>query len=170
MNPADHAHPRVLEALEALGEPYTLMPCDPALADTANFCERYGVPLENTGNTIVVMSKRPAGLACACVVTALQRLDVNKKVCELLGVSKASFASAEEMHELTGMEVGGVTVFGLPPGLPLYIDSTIMDVDEVVVGAGGRTGKVRIAPASLLKLPNASVVEGLGLARQPTQS
>jgi len=155
----------VLAALEALGEPYTLMPCDPALADTANFCEHYGVPLENTGNTIVVISKRPAGLACACVVTALQRLDVNRKVCQLLGASKASFASAEEMQRLTEMEVGGVTVFGLPGDMPLYIDSTIMAVDEVVVGAGGRTGKVRIAPSSLLRLPNATVVEDLGLAR-----
>ena len=155
----------MLAALEALGEPYTLMPCDPALADTANFCEHYGVPLENTGNTIVVISKRPAGLACACVVTALQRLDVNRKVCQLLGASKASFASAEEMQRLTEMEVGGVTVFGLPGDMPLYIDSTIMAVDEVVVGAGGRTGKVRIAPSSLLRLPNATVVEDLGLAR-----
>lgn len=165
MNPADHAHPLVLAALEALGEPFALMPCDPALADTAAFCEHYEVAYENTGNTIIVASKRPAGRACACVVTALQRLDVNRKVCDLLEVSKASFASAEEMHALTGMEVGGVTVFGLPGGLPIFIDSTIMEVDEVVLGAGSRTGKVRIAPRSLLKLPGVQVIEGLGLAR-----
>ena len=65
-------------------------------------------------NTIVVAARKEPGVACACVVLATCRLDVNHAVCDLLGVRKASFASAEQTRELTGMMIGGVTPFGLP--------------------------------------------------------
>ena len=42
------------------------------------------------------------------------RLDVNRTVRDRLGTRKASFAPAEVTAELTGMQIGGVTVFGLP--------------------------------------------------------
>jgi prolyl-tRNA editing enzyme YbaK/EbsC (Cys-tRNA(Pro) deacylase) len=78
-----------------------------------------------------------------------------------MGVKRLSFASAEETRSLTGMEMGGVTVFGLPAGMPLYVDSRIMALDEVLVGGGSRSWKIWISPASLLRIPGASVVEGL---------
>ena len=44
--------------LDALGADYEWMEIDPAFADTAQFCERYGVPEVNSGNTIIVASRR----------------------------------------------------------------------------------------------------------------
>jgi prolyl-tRNA editing enzyme YbaK/EbsC (Cys-tRNA(Pro) deacylase) len=82
-------------------------------------------------------------------------------VCDLLGVRKASFASAEQTQELTGMMIGGVTPFGLPDGLPLYIDARVMTQETVVIGGGSRSMKIRLAPAGLLRLPGARVVDGL---------
>src|SRR5205807_2721802 len=67
---------RVRESLDALGVPYEVMPIDPAFADTAQFCEKYGIPLANSANTIVVASKKEPKLYCACVVLATTRLDV----------------------------------------------------------------------------------------------
>ena len=104
----------VFKTVANLGLPYEESEIDPALADTALFCERYGFPMEQSGNTIIVASKKDPKVFVACVVLATTRLDVNKRVRKLMGVSKASFASAEEMKVLTGMEVGGVTPFSLP--------------------------------------------------------
>ena len=59
---------KVQETMERLGLPYELVPCDPALADTAAFCAHYGVPLEDSANTIIVASKKPKGQFAACVV------------------------------------------------------------------------------------------------------
>src|SRR5262245_189826 len=112
----------VIIALQKLGATYDLIEIDPAFADTAAFCEKYGYPLERSCNTIIVASKKEPKKYCACSVLANTRLDVNKCVTRLLGVSKASFASAEEMAALTGMQVGGVTPFSLPPDVPLFID------------------------------------------------
>ena len=156
----------VLKTVANLGVPYEVIEIDPALADTALFCEHYGFPMEQSGNTIIVASKKNPKVFLACVVLATTRLDVNKRVRKLMGVSKASFASAEEMKELTGMEIGGVTPFSLPGGLQLYVDSRIMKLDWVILGGGGRDHKLKISPGVFHQL-NAEIVENLALPINP---
>jgi prolyl-tRNA editing enzyme YbaK/EbsC (Cys-tRNA(Pro) deacylase) len=118
--------------------PYETIEIDPALADTAAFCEHYGYPLETSGNCILVASKDDPPVIAACVVLATTKLDVNKRVRKRLGVRKLSFAPPELTREVTGMEIGGVTPFALPSDLPLYLDARIADLDRVssAVGAG----------------------------------
>jgi prolyl-tRNA editing enzyme YbaK/EbsC (Cys-tRNA(Pro) deacylase) len=152
---------RVRDRLAALGVEHDILECDPDFADTAAFCARYGIPPEQSANTIVVAARKEPGVACACLVLATCRLDVNHAVCDLLGVRKASFASADQTRDLTGMMIGGVTPFGLPDDLPLYIDSNVMVTESVVIGGGSRSMKIRLDPAGLLLLPGARVVEGL---------
>jgi prolyl-tRNA editing enzyme YbaK/EbsC (Cys-tRNA(Pro) deacylase) len=61
---------RVVEVLDGLGVPYELQPIDPAFADTAAYCERYGVPPERAANTLVVAVKKEPRRYAACVVLA----------------------------------------------------------------------------------------------------
>ncbi len=151
----------VRAALEAVSHSFEILPCDPALADTAAFCAHYGIPPEESANTIVVATKKEPRQHAACLVLATTRLDVNHAVRRLLGGQKLSFASGEETAALTGMMMGGVTVFGLPPGLPIYIDGAVLEARSVVVGGGSRSCKIRIPPEVLRRIPNALVVEGL---------
>ena len=113
----------VLESMNTLGVTFEEMDCDPDLADTASFRGRMRVPLERSANTILVASRRPEGHFAACLVLATTRLDVNGLVRQRLGVKKVSFADAGQTRELTGMEIGGVTIFGLPDALPVWVDS-----------------------------------------------
>jgi prolyl-tRNA editing enzyme YbaK/EbsC (Cys-tRNA(Pro) deacylase) len=153
---------RVRAALEAAaGKSFEILPCDPALADTAAFCAHYGIPPDESGNTIVVATKKEPKRHAACLVLATTRLDVNHAVRGLLGGQKLSFASGEETAALTGMMMGGVTVFGLPPDLPIYIDGAVLKAPSVVVGGGSRSCKIRVAPEVLRRIPNAVVVEDL---------
>lgn len=151
----------VLAALDATGVPYEVMPCDPDFADTAAFCERYGVAPADSANTIVVVGKSDPRRYVACVVLASTRLDVNGLVKRRLGVRKASFASAEEAKGLTGMLVGGVTALALPPDLPIWVDAAVRDRPSVVLGGGSRSLKIRVVPSVFDHLPNVEVVEGL---------
>jgi aminoacyl-tRNA editing protein len=102
----------VVAVLDRLGVPYERMPIDPDYADTGPFCEKYGVPLEHSANTIIVASKKEPKQYAACVVKATRRLDVNHAVRRLMGVARLSFASSDETRTLTGMMLGGVTVLG----------------------------------------------------------
>jgi prolyl-tRNA editing enzyme YbaK/EbsC (Cys-tRNA(Pro) deacylase) len=151
----------VVAALARLGIEYERLECDPAAADTAAFCARYGVPPERSANTILVASKKEPKVHAACVVLATTSLDVNHAVRSLLGVSRLSFASAEETAAVTGMLVGGVTPFGLPEALPVYVDEAVMAPDWIILGGGGRSSKIRLAPAALTRLPAVKVVPGL---------
>ncbi|HEY0581886.1 MAG TPA: YbaK/EbsC family protein [Chloroflexota bacterium] len=156
--------------LERLDVPFEIFPCDPALADTANFCAAYGFKPEDSANTILVIGKSDPPVYAACVVLATTRLDVNKAVRQRLGTRKASFAPAEETRAITGMEIGGVTVFGLPKDLPIWIDARVVERERIVLGGGSRSTKVIAPPAILLKLPHAEVVEGLALEPTPTEA
>jgi prolyl-tRNA editing enzyme YbaK/EbsC (Cys-tRNA(Pro) deacylase) len=155
---------RVVQALSALGVAYELIPIDPTYADTAAFCAQYGFPLDRAGNTIIVASKKDPKQFSACVVQATSRLDVNHTVKSLMGVSKLSFASPEETKALTGMMIGGVTIFALPQDLPIYLDDKLLAHDWIILGSGSRSSKIKIAPAALERLPGARVISGLSLA------
>lgn len=158
--------PAVLAALREHAIEYEVLGCDPGLADTAAFCEHYGFAPEDAANTIVVASRKIDPPAHAtCIVLATTRLDVNRRVCGLLGAKRASFADGATTIELTGMMIGGVTAFGIT-GMPVYVDSAVLGRDRVVMGGGNRASKLLLAPSELLKLPGAQVVEGLALPRE----
>ena len=78
-----------------------------------------------------------------------------------LGVRRLSFATPEITKELTGMELGGVTPFGLPDVLPLWIDSRVMMCEKIILGGGNRSSKVLMPPAGLKNLPGVEIVEDL---------
>lgn len=162
------ADAQVLSDLDRLGLVYEVLPCDPDLADTAQFCEAYEIPFEIAANAILIASKKPEGHNAICVALANTRLDVNGVVRRKLGVRKLSFASAEVTREVTGQEIGGVTIFGLPDDLSVWLDSRIMDNEQVIVGAGSRTAKIRLDPAQLAGLDGFEVVDNL--AKQPHAS
>jgi prolyl-tRNA editing enzyme YbaK/EbsC (Cys-tRNA(Pro) deacylase) len=158
-DPAGRA--RLVAALDPLGVPYELFACDPGLADTAAFCAAYGFAPDDSANTILVAGRSDPPRYAACVVLAPNRLDVNRTVKARLGTRKASFAPAEDTRTITGMEIGGVTVFGLPETLPIWVDARVMARRRIVLGGGSRSWKVLAAPAILLALPGVAVVEGL---------
>src|SRR5262249_61021466 len=100
----------------------------------------------------------------ACVVKATRRLDVNHTVRKLLGVPRLSFATADETMALTGMMIGGVTVFALPPDLAIYVDETLFDCERIILGGGSRSCKILVAPAVFNQLRNATVIPALSTA------
>lgn len=136
---------------------------DPALADTAAFCERYGVALSESANCVVVAGRRDGqARMAACMVLATTRADVNGLVKRQLDVRKASFAPIGQAVELTGMEYGGITPIGLPADWPVYVDAAVAQSDRVVIGSGVRRSKLTLPGAALASLPGAVVLDSLG--------
>ena len=153
----------VKNILQELNIEYEWIKVDPDFADTLQFCEKYGFKMEESGNTIIVASKRGEKKFSGCIVLGTDRLDVNKKVKSLMGVSRLSFANAEDTVKLTGMMIGGVTPFALPDDLPIYVDAKIMGLSQLIVVGGSRSGKILIHPNELLKIPTVQVLESLSL-------
>jgi prolyl-tRNA editing enzyme YbaK/EbsC (Cys-tRNA(Pro) deacylase) len=136
---------------------------DPDLADTAAFCESYGVALTESANCVVVAGRRDGQTRmAACMVLATTRADVNGLVRRELDVRKASFASMDSAVELTGMEYGGITPIGLPAAWPVFVDDVVAAEPMVVIGSGVRRSKLVLSGAALASLPAAAVLAGLG--------
>lgn len=163
MTPVDDELDPVRRHLDELGIEHEIVPCDPALADTAAFCEAYGYAPEDSANTIVVVGRADPPRYAACVVLATTRLDVNRVVKARLGTRKASFADAEATRALTGVELGGVTALGLPDDLPIWVDARVVERPRIVLGGGSRSCKIVGPPALLTALPNVEVVDGLAV-------
>jgi prolyl-tRNA editing enzyme YbaK/EbsC (Cys-tRNA(Pro) deacylase) len=141
---------------------------DPLLADTAAFCERYGVPAQESANCVIIAARRGGGTSyAACVVMATTRADVNGVVRRRLGARKASFAPVDAVLSATGMEYGGITPIGLPAEWPVLVDSAVARAPRVVVGSGVRRSKLRLPGRLLAGLPGAEVIDGLGVPLAP---
>jgi prolyl-tRNA editing enzyme YbaK/EbsC (Cys-tRNA(Pro) deacylase) len=136
---------------------------DPALADTAAFCERYGVAPDESANCVVVTGRRDGEARfAACVVLATTRADVNGVARRQLDVRKASFAAVGLAVAQTQMEYGGITPIGLPAHWPVFVDAAVAAAPRVVVGSGVRRSKLALPGEWLGRLPGALVLEGLG--------
>lgn len=151
----------VTRALADVGAEFSVMDCDPELADTAQFCEHYGIPPNRSANAIVLASKRPSGVHAMFLVLATTRLDVNGLGRRLMDVKKVSFASSDVTSEVTGMVVGGVTPFGRPQDLALFVDAAVMTPEWVIVGGGSRDMKIKVNPEVFTRLANTTVIDGL---------
>ena len=136
---------------------------DPELADTAAFCERYGVGLDESANCVVVAARRGGETRfVACMVLATTRADVNGLVRKHLEARRASFAPLDAAVAETGMEYGGITPIGLPADWPILVDAAVAGSPRVVVGSGVRRSKITLPGMALAELPGAVVLEGLG--------
>jgi prolyl-tRNA editing enzyme YbaK/EbsC (Cys-tRNA(Pro) deacylase) len=135
---------------------------DPATADTAAFCERYGVSLAESANCVVITGRRDGEARyAACVILATTRADVNNVARRELDVRKASFAAMDDAVAQTGMEYGGITPVGLPAAWPVLVDARVADTSTVIIGSGVRRSKLVLPGKLLASLPGARVIEGL---------
>jgi prolyl-tRNA editing enzyme YbaK/EbsC (Cys-tRNA(Pro) deacylase) len=137
---------------------------DPSLADTAQFCETYGVALEESANCVIIAGKRGSEVSyAACMVTATTRADVNGVVRRHLNARKASFGPVDVVTELTGMEYGGITPIGRPGSWPVLVDDLVAKAPSVVIGSGIRGSKLWLPGSLLAELPGSEVLPGLGI-------
>jgi prolyl-tRNA editing enzyme YbaK/EbsC (Cys-tRNA(Pro) deacylase) len=137
-------------------------PIDADLADTAQFCEHYGVELADSANCVVIAGKRGDTVTyAACVVLATTRADVNGTVRRRLNAKKASFAAMDDAVERSAMEYGGITPIGVPADWPVLIDRAVLDRGIVVIGSGLRRSKLALPSDALAELPNAEVIDAM---------
>ena len=134
----------VAEALEAvvadnpeLADQALAVAIDPDLADTEAMTEAFGMDLSLSA-------------------------DVNHVVKKTLNVRKASFWPQEKAVEASGMEYGGITPVGLPSEWRLLIDTRCTE-GWACIGSGLRSSKLFITGELLKALPDAEIIEGLGV-------
>jgi prolyl-tRNA editing enzyme YbaK/EbsC (Cys-tRNA(Pro) deacylase) len=148
-----------LRATDAASDPVLVAAIDPGLADTAAFCEHYGISMTDGANCVIVHARRGERTWYAAVlVRGADRADVNGVVRRRLDARKLSFAPMDDAVELTGMEYGGITPVGLPADWPILVDESVASHERLIIGSGIRGSKLLVTGAFLASLPNAEVL------------
>lgn len=132
---------------------------DADLADTASFCEHYGIGMGISANCVVVEARRADRVwYAACLVLATTRADINGIVRRQLDARKVSFAPTDTAVSLSNMEYGGITPIGLPDDWPILIDENVVQQERVILGSGVRRSKLLVSTDVLALLPNSKVL------------
>ena len=66
---------------------------------------------------------------------------------------------ADDVVALTGHPVGGVCPFGLAQPLPIYLDHSLRDFDEILPAAGAIHSAVRLSPQQLAEITGGEWVD-----------
>ena len=66
---------------------------------------------------------------------------------------------ADDVVALTGHPVGGVCPFGLAQPLPIYLDRSLRDFDEILPAAGAIHSAVRLSPQQLAEITGGEWVD-----------
>jgi prolyl-tRNA editing enzyme YbaK/EbsC (Cys-tRNA(Pro) deacylase) len=139
-------------------------PINPEFADSATFCEKYGVDPGSGANCVIIEAVRGENRRfAACLVPVSCRADINKTARKTLDARRVSFALLDEVLQATGMEYGGITPIGLPKNYAILVDSRIIAMDRLIIGGGYRKSKLSVPGKVLGELPEAIVIEGLGV-------
>ncbi|KTC83973.1 MULTISPECIES: YbaK/EbsC family protein [Legionella] len=135
---------------------------DTASAGGQEFCTRYGFPFTMGANCVVVEGVRNEQRTfAACVALVGAQINFNSVVRKFLNARKVSLAPLDTVLELSQMEYGSITPFGLPETWKILLDSQLLNSPKIVIGSGLLKSKLLLPTEALVNLPGAVVREGL---------
>jgi Cys-tRNA(Pro) deacylase len=126
------------------------MPTVPAAADAI------GVAVEQILKTLL-FEDREGGFVVA-IACGIGRVD-RARLAVAAGAAKLRVADAPAVLRVTGYPAGGVAPLALPDHLPVIVDAAVVELPVVWGGAGREELLLRVAPADIVRLNNATVAE-----------
>jgi len=115
--------------------------------------EKIGVEVGQIAKSMLFSGKD--GSYCL-VVCAGDRKVSSSKLKRLTGI-KMSMASGAETEKATGFKPGGVCPFGIPEGIPVYLDESLEQYAVVYPAAGTDSTGVPVTPEQLAYITGGSV-------------
>ena len=132
----------------------TVIETDASTATVALAAQAHGV---EPGRIAKTLSLRLGDGVALLVTRGDARLDNQKFKAQFR--AKAKMLEFAEVEAETGHPVGGVCPFGLVQPLPIYLDASLKDFDEVLPAAGAINSAVRITPERLAALTGGAWVD-----------
>jgi Cys-tRNA(Pro)/Cys-tRNA(Cys) deacylase len=120
--------------------------------------DHLGLPYDQVYKTLVL--ERSTGGKHLLVMVAADRALNLKKLARCLGEKRLRMATHAEAERITGLQVGGISVLALMNrGFQIFLDQPALTQAQVVVSAGRRGVNLRLAPADLVRVTGAVLVE-----------
>lgn len=118
--------------------------------------DQLGLDLNRVVKTLIVESDQREP---ACVLMHGDREVSLKNLARHIGARSMRMAERSTAERLSGYQVGGTSPFGLRTEMPIYIESTILLHDTIVINGGKRGFLIELATADLARVLDAEPVE-----------
>jgi len=141
------------QTLEAAKVDYTLLAHDLSIRSAQEGADQGFGSLANMAPTFILRSE--SGYLAA-VIRGDQRLSY-RKIKQGLGLKNLSLATPEQVRQVTGAEVGCVSL--LNAGLLTILDGRLAELDTVCGGCGVPRHTLKINPRDLIALAQAQVFD-----------
>src|SRR5262245_45889732 len=112
-----------------------------------------GTRLEEGAKALVV---RAEDRYVHCVLPANLRAD-NAALRAVLGTRKLTFATPEQLYEVTGCVPGAVPPFGNLFGLPVLVDEALTRTERIAFNAGSPSVSITMRASDFVRLSGAAV-------------
>ena len=149
-----------MRLLERRGIPYQAYAFSPDIHSAQGVAEVIGVPASMVYKTLVVMP--PEGRPILVLIPGDCELDLHR-LARSLDMKKMRMATQKEAEKSTGLQVGGISPLALlDRGLRIYVDRSVLELEEILLSAGQRGKNLRMRVADLIAVTAAQVVDAAG--------
>lgn len=141
--------------LDREGVEYELIPytVDPDNLAADHVASELGEPIEQVYKTLVLHGDKTGHFVC--VIAGNREVDL-KKAAKVSGNKKAEMIPMKELLPVTGYIRGGCTAIGMKKKFPVYVSSEMVDFPYIYVSAGQRGLQLKLKPADLIRVAEAS--------------
>ncbi|MEK7247618.1 MAG: aminoacyl-tRNA deacylase [Chloroflexota bacterium] len=152
---------QAMRTLDAKGIPYTaaVYDTDAEFHSAGEAAGILGVPLDAMYKTLVVLREGVRSRPIIVMIPSDTQIDL-KALAQSLGEKKLRMATQREAEQLTGMQVGGISVLGLkrPAAFDILIDERARMLNSIHISAGERGIEISLSTADLVALTGAKYV------------
>ncbi len=113
-----------------------------------------GVPTNIMFKTLLASSEKNKPPCVAALVPVSSQLNL-KHLAKASKYKALMMADPNLAEKSTGYLVGGISPFGQKKSLPIFVDSSITELEEVFVSGGKRGLQISISPEDLIDVLNA---------------
>ncbi|HEX7842183.1 MAG TPA: aminoacyl-tRNA deacylase [Kofleriaceae bacterium] len=139
-----HPVTMAIRALRAAGVPFVphLYPYEPRGGTRAS-SEALGVPEHSVIKTLIFETE---GREPLCILMHGDREVSVKQLARAIGTKTVAPCAPEVADRHSGYQVGGTSPFGLRRTMPIYMQSTILELSRIFINGGARGFLVEIDP------------------------
>lgn len=123
---------------------------------TRGSSEALGVPEHSVVKTLIFENERGEPL---CVLMHGDREVSAKQLARLIGTKTVAPCAPEVADRHSGYQVGGTSPFGLRRQMPVYMQSTILDLPRIYINGGARGFLVAIDPRDAQRVLSPALVD-----------
>ena len=156
MNDLHKLHKNVQAALSGVRAEYKIhdhSEMSPEITSPQDFATALGYPIQRITKALFLWSQDRQTYTVA-VCSADCRLNF-KSTAEAIGAKRTEFASAEDLHMMTGYPAGAVSPLGLADSIPVVIDRPLFDYPTILIGGGATGIEIELSPSDLMIISGA---------------